>query len=206
MERLGVRSGCFSIVLAALFFIGFEASTPPAETWFVDDDAPADFSTIQAALNAASDGDTIIVRDGTYTGPGNYDIDFKGKAISLRSENGPEHCIIDAEGLQLRPRRGFIFTSGEGTDSVVDGFTITGGYAYDTTPGGSGGAIFCEDSSPTIINNTITGNFAWEYGGGIYAYYGGPVIDSNTIANNTSKTRGTAYAAGTRMRPSRTTS
>lgn len=54
------------------------------------DDGPADFNNIQAAIDDSNDGDTIIVADGTYTGLNNREIDFKGKAITVRSPNG--HC------------------------------------------------------------------------------------------------------------------
>ena len=79
------------IILFILCLFGFGLQrADAATTWYVDDNAPADFSTIQAALDASWDGDTIIVRDGTYTGAGNRDIDFNGKAVHLRSENGPD--------------------------------------------------------------------------------------------------------------------
>ena len=58
---------------------------------------PADYSTIQGAIDAASHGDVVMVDDGTYTGPDNKNIDFGGKAIRVRSENGPENCMIDCE-------------------------------------------------------------------------------------------------------------
>ena len=54
---------------------------------------PADQPTIQAGINAAVGGDTVLVADGIYTGGGNRDIDFFGKAIVVMSENGPESCI-----------------------------------------------------------------------------------------------------------------
>ena len=99
------------------------------------------YTTIQAGIDAAADGDTVIVRDGVYTGDGNRDIDFGGKAITVMSENGAENCIID--------RAGFVFQNGEGALSTVDGFTITGSGWF---------GIRCTFSSPTISNNTITGS------------------------------------------------
>ena len=56
-------------------------------------------------IDAAVAGDTVLVADGTYTGEGNRDIDFKGKAITVKSENGATNCIVDREGVG----RGFHF-------------------------------------------------------------------------------------------------
>ncbi|MHC4587616.1 MAG: choice-of-anchor Q domain-containing protein, partial [Planctomycetota bacterium] len=106
--------------------------------------------TIQAAIDAANDGDTVVVSDGIYTGPGNRDIDFKGKVIIVRSENGPQNCIIDCQ----KSGRGFHFHSDEHYNSILDGFTITDGYA------GYGGGIYCESSHPTITNCTFRDNTA----------------------------------------------
>ena len=148
---------------------------------------PDNYSTIQAAIDGCDDGDTIIVRDGTYTGDGNRDIDFEGKAITLRSENGPDNCIIDCDGTQENPHRGFYFHSGEEANSVVDGFTITNGCL---TGGGAdnGGGIACGwSSSPTITNCTISNNSSHYSGGGIYCnYYSNPTITNCTISSNSS--------------------
>ena len=94
----------------------------------VDDDMPANFVRIQAAIEAAQEGDVIVVADGIYSGPGNRDLNFKGKSISVRSENGPENCIIDCQATEVDPHRGFYFHGDEGKDSVVDGFTIMNGF------------------------------------------------------------------------------
>src|SRR5215470_13608013 len=56
---------------------------------------PADRHNLNAALSSAHDGDTVLVADGVYTGPANRTLDFRGKAITLRSEHGPQACIID---------------------------------------------------------------------------------------------------------------
>ena len=89
---------------------------------------PGDYRTIQTAINAAVNGDEVIVADGVYTGDGNRDINFAGKLITVRSENGPDNCIIDCEGTELENHRGFYFDGGETADAVVDGFTITNGF------------------------------------------------------------------------------
>src|SRR5437763_1278627 len=58
---------------------------------------PAAFPTIQAALNAAASGDTVLVANGVYSGPGNVNLDFNGKAITLRSAGGRDACVIDCQ-------------------------------------------------------------------------------------------------------------
>ena len=65
--------------------------------------------TIQEMIDQASEGDTVLIPDGTYTGVGNKDLDFNGKNIVLKSLNGPELVVIDCEG----EGRGFYFHSGE---------------------------------------------------------------------------------------------
>ena len=123
---------------------------------------PSQQPTIQAAINAAKDRDFVIVADGVYSGVGNYNIDFLGKAITLLSANGPEHCIIDAQGRPQDQRMAFYFHSNETSASVLTGFTITGGYAFN------GAGIFLSQSSPTISNCIITGNHADCWGAGLY--------------------------------------
>jgi len=85
------------------------------------------FGTIQEGIDAAVNGQTVIVLDGTYAGNGNCDISFYGKAIALQSENGPENCIVECDGTASDNHRGFYFHNGEHPDSVLDGFTITNG-------------------------------------------------------------------------------
>jgi parallel beta-helix repeat protein len=135
---------------------------------------PDDYPTIQQAIDVAVDGDTVIVADGTYTGEGNRDIDFLGKAFTLRSESGLENCIIDCNGNG----RGFYFHNGEDANSVLDGFTITNGYSPTS------GAILCLHSSPVIRNCNISGNRSEFDSGGICFENSSAIITNCTISNN----------------------
>jgi parallel beta-helix repeat protein len=173
-------------------------------TWYVDDDAlpggdgsvSHPFRLIQDGIDAAAHGDTVLVRDGTYRNTGNRDLDFSGKAITVRSENGPENCVIDCQGTEADPHRAFHFHSDEGRDSVVEGFTITNGYAYDGWPQNSGGGILCEEASPTISGNIITGNTAEWSGGGICCDHGSALITGNTISSNSTTSAIGGHAGG----------
>jgi parallel beta-helix repeat protein len=148
---------------------------------------PDDYSTIQEAIDEADPGDTVIVKDDTYTGSGNVDLDFGGKAITVRSENGPASCIIDCE--ETPGTRGFYFHSGETSSSVVIGFTIQGGRAIGSWPINSGGGILCSSSSPIIRGNVITGNSA-TMGGGIACVSASPAIEGNIITGNSASSDG----------------
>jgi hypothetical protein len=148
------------------------------------------YRTIQKGIDSAVDGDTVLVADGTYSGDGNRDLDFNGKAITVTSENGAEATIIDCQGREEEPHRGFYFHSGETLLSVVDGFTIKNGYGpwepFSSSTFSVGGGIYCTNSSPTITNNIITGNTA-TYGGGIQCWeYSSPRVTNNVITRNSS--------------------
>ncbi len=151
----------------------------------IDDGTGTAYETIQAAVNAAGDGDTVLVEDGIYMGEGNRDIDFNGKAITVRSVTGnPENCIIDCE----RAGRGFHFHTEEGPASVVSGFSIINGVHEEY-----GGGIYCDGSSPTIENCIISGNSA-DIGGGIFCYLlSSPTIRNCTISGNSASEGGGVY-------------
>lgn len=138
---------------------------------------PDDFSTIQAAIDAAGNANEIIVEPGTYQ----ETIDFAGKTITLRSTDGPEATVIDAQGKG--PAVTFNGNEGEGT--VLNGFTITGGDAS------VGGGVFVFQSSPTIKNCAIEGNIAELNGGGMYARVDShPTLINCTFANNAAGNNG----------------
>ncbi|MHC4476555.1 MAG: right-handed parallel beta-helix repeat-containing protein [Planctomycetota bacterium] len=151
---------------------------------------PSQYPTIQAAVDDCKDADEVVVAPGTYTGEGNRDIDFLGKAITVRSV-APQNphivaaTIIDCNGTATNRYRGFYFHSGEDIDSVVDGLTITGGYAPGPAAPAYGGGICCMNSSPEIRNCAIIGNCASIYGGGIGCHYSSARIANCLIKANT---------------------
>jgi hypothetical protein len=138
-------------------------------TWKVIAKGGGDRPTIQAAIDAASQGDTILVGPGTYTGPGNRDIELRGKAVALIG-SGPARTILDSQGQPGEPHRGFFVHEGEGAKTRIDGFTITGGYVEGALPANYGGGILLEGSSPTITNCWIVKNRSSHFGGGMVCY------------------------------------
>jgi hypothetical protein len=188
-------------VIVMLFFL--QAMIPClANTYYVDANGTGDYATVQAAVNAAVNGDTIVLQPGTYTGAGNRDVNFIGKAITIRGATGePNDCIIDCQGTQTDRHRGFKFVSGEGISSILEGVTITNGYAPSEAffvPGsgtwiyGPGGAILCSNSGPYITNCIIRSNKAYNCAGGIYNYQSGTII-KNCIFNSNLNTEAGAW-------------
>ena len=141
---------------------------------------PMDYLTIQVAIDDANDGDTVLVASGIYTGDGNRDIDFRGKAITVKSEFGPEACTIDSQGTEDDPHRGFFFHSSEDANSILEGFTITNGYTVYPT---MGGGIYCDASSPRISNCIVSENAA-RLGGGIVCKDSNAIITDCVIIGN----------------------
>jgi predicted outer membrane repeat protein len=151
---------------------------------------PSEYATIQAAIDDASNGDTVLVADDTYTGEGNRDLDLKGKAITVKSNgNGPDTCVIDCEGTAGEPHRGFIINSNEGADTIIEGFTIIKGYAGAD----GGGGIYCENSTPTIRDCTLKDNATDGSGGGIACVQAAPLLDDCEISSNTAANGGGVY-------------
>ena len=159
MDGKGIAFLCIFALVAVTPCLGI--------TITVDDDDPcADYSRIQDAINAAQNGDTVLVCEGHYY----ENIDFRGKAITVTGTdpNDPNviaDTIVDANGDGVVVS----FHMGEGTDSVITGFTITGGHAK------FGAGICCwEGASATITNCHIVSNCAEDIsrsqGGGIYSW------------------------------------
>jgi hypothetical protein len=149
---------------------------------------PSQYPTIQSAIDAASSGDAIQVAPGTYV----ENVDFKGKAVTVESTDGPGSTILDG-GQPVDPDYGSVvlFQGDETWDSVLRGFTLTNGTGtyHEFTPldydGYMGGAVFCNDASPHITGNIIEENTA-SFGGAIACIHSGalPLLEHNVILDN----------------------
>ncbi|MDW7738506.1 MAG: right-handed parallel beta-helix repeat-containing protein [Bacillota bacterium] len=156
---------------------------------------PDKYATIQEAIDAAEDGDEIIVQIGVYR----ENIDFKGKNIILRSTDPSDPSIVAETIIDGRDSGTVVsFRSGEGEGAILDGFTVTRGSGIlisggsspviqnciiedNTAEYGAGVAIF--DSAPSILNNIITNNSGF-LGGGIFIEESSPLVDGNEISRN----------------------
>jgi parallel beta-helix repeat protein len=175
------------IVISLLFLVSILVSAPviaSANTLLV----PSQFLTIQQAINAAQNGDTVLVAPGTYI----ENINFIGKAITVRSGSGPLLTIIDGNHSNIV----VTFNSGETSLSVLSGFTVTNG-SPGFNPFSDGGGILISGAAPTITGNIITNNTSSFEGGGISVQNNGsPRIINNTISNNTANGFGGGIGVG----------
>lgn len=181
--------GLAVLVVAAVAIFAF---FPPGASSVT---VPDKYQTIQEAIDAAEDGDEIVVQIGVYR----ENIDFKGKNIVLRSTDPNDPNVVDRTIIDGGDSGIVVsFRSGEGEDAALKGFTITKGSGIVVSGGsspfiegnviednkaefGAGIAIF--DSSPTIINNTIINNNGF-LGGGLFVESSSPLIEDNTIVAN----------------------
>jgi parallel beta-helix repeat protein len=138
--------------------------------------------SIQAAIKDANNGDEIEVAPGTY----NEAINFNGKAVRLYSSGGPYGTTIDANGAYHVVQ----CVSGEGANTILEGFTITGGNANGSTETDqSGGGMYNYSSSPMVINCKFILNGAVN-GGGMYIYYSSPTVTNCTFSDNNAAAHG----------------
>lgn len=218
------------LLATALLLLGLlRAGAAPAAILRVSPDGAGPWPHIQAALDAASPGDVVELDDGIYTGEGNRDLDFRGKAIGLRSRGGdPDRCVLDCAGDDWRaPHRGLRLQGGEGPGTRVSGLTIRHGQALaDRPPAGSGGAVLCRGASPVFTDcafvacrATTGGAVACEegaaprfeqclflgntatFGGGLLAFQASPTLVDCRFEDNTAGNGGGAacFAGAARL-------
>ncbi len=160
---------------------------------------PQDYATIQEAVDRCWDGRTVWVADGTYTGQGNRDIVFPARAVTIRSVNGPEQCLIDSQGEPGDMHRAFTFRDHQGRASVLDGFTLTGGYQHEDSTNGilcKGAGVLCNGAGPTIRHCLFTLNSASYVGAGMCCTNrSDPLIEHCSFLDNDCAFRGGAIAA-----------
>ncbi len=148
---------------------------------------PSQYPTIKAAMTAAIPGDTVLIADGVYTGPGNIGLFFGGKAITVRSENGPEACIIDAAHSSVI----FTLNAGEGPKSILQGLTLRQGN------GGEGGGVRCSGASPTIRDCVFDNGWAGYHSSGVGCSAGSsPRIENCTFFDGLAGVGGAVHALG----------
>ncbi|MHC4246885.1 MAG: right-handed parallel beta-helix repeat-containing protein, partial [Planctomycetota bacterium] len=138
---------------------------------------PDDYFTVAAAVAAAQDGDVVLVRPGNYLGS----VDFAGKAITVRSTDGPEKTTLDAANYDNSV---VVFANGEGRASILEGFELRNGTGNCDLFFCYGGGIFCNETSPTIRNCIIRDNETTFDGGGLYARRGSPLIEDCVFEGN----------------------
>ncbi len=159
-------------------------------TWHIRPDGTGDAPTIQAAVDSAGAGDTILLADGTFRGPGNRDVVIE-KSLTIRSESGdPTTCVIDCQGTSAERHRAFLC---DAAYLMFEGFTVKNGYHseagamdiqsnlwgeltisrchFTNNNGGYGGAIRClllGSETYEISECLFYGNYSEYYGGGIF--------------------------------------
>lgn len=144
---------------------------------------PSAYPTIQGAIDAADNGDTVLVAPGIY----DETIDFTGKSITVTKDAVEGLVFIDGNGIGSV----VTFASGETNLSVLNGFVIQNGFDEN-----GGGIYLSENTSPTITNNTIINNIAVTNGGGIYIGANcQPTIINNTIDANAAGSGGGVYCS-----------
>lgn len=185
------------MVIAILIELAGPVAFASAANWYVSNDGSNTntgtswtdaFATIQAGIDAAFSGDTVLVADGTYTGDGNRHISLDYKIITVRSVNGPHYCIIDLENdgkgfhLQWTP-----------AGSLIDGFTIVNGRTDISTDYGVG--IRCDGCYTTIKNCIVKSHTGVQWGAGIDIRNSAEPIIVNTIfADNQTTVGGSAVS------------
>ena len=165
MNRLHLLPAIAIISLPSMLF---------AETILV----PDDYSSIQAAIIASNNGDTVLVDNGIY----NETINFLGKEITVKNASGTALGTIIDGGSSFGSV--VTFHLGETSNTILEGFTIRNGSA------GKGGGVLIENSSPALKDCIVVGNHSTNNGGGIYVDSSDITLENVIVKNNSAKGSG----------------
>ncbi|MCH2139194.1 MAG: hypothetical protein MK074_09125 [Phycisphaerales bacterium] len=146
-----------------------------------DRHVPGDYTSIQSAISACADGDRVLVGPGTWTGS----VDTRNLAITIESTQGATATILDAGDSGTV----FKIIRGEGPETIIRGFTITGGTGELHETLLHGGGMWILNSSPTVEDCHIIGNVA-QMGGGASVIAGNPTFTNCVFEDNFATTDG----------------
>ncbi len=153
---------------------------------------PGDYSTIQAGIDAASNGDTVLVQPDTYV----ENIDYNGKSIVVGSlfMTTSDTSYIASTIIDGNQNGSVVsFQNSEDSTSVLSGFTITNGSGTSLGSSTYGGGVYCWYTSPSLNNLTVMNCSASSSGGGIICFYSNSNLENVTIANNSAADGGGIY-------------
>ena len=173
-----MKKTCKIFTLATLLITVFAINA-----YAVTINIPADYATIQAGIDAATNGDVVLVQPGTYV----ENINYNGKLITVASlfHTTPDPSYISQTIIDGNNSGCVVtFENEEDSTAVITGFTITNGYSQ------YGGGIHCDHTSPSIQYLSVTGNGSNYLGGGIYCNYSSPNIHHVTITDNSASGSG----------------
>ncbi len=173
--------------------LAFASAIAAADTITVCLDGSCEYSDIQQAINAASDGDVIEIAAGIYYPAAT--IDTIGKAVTLRGvpgkgkDDAPTSIIDGQDSIRV-----LICQNEETALTVFENLLITGGLAEGDSPDNRGGGMFNQESSPTLTNCTFAGNSAAHSGGGMSNMFSSsPTLSNCTFTGNSASYGGGMY-------------
>ncbi|MBU1699904.1 MAG: right-handed parallel beta-helix repeat-containing protein [Candidatus Eisenbacteria bacterium] len=202
-----VHTICVALLIFAMTF------PVSATIYTISPDGLGDYATIQEAIDAAADEDTIFLTDGIFMGEGNRDIVYLGKGITVASQSGSaESCILDCESTETEPHCGCLFFA-EDLSAVLSGITIRNGWgALDDEGGGikcadgatpsinfciftenQNSAVFCESQSHPVFTECLFTQNQGIRGGGVYIRGANGTFNDCEFIGNTSTSGGGVY-------------
>ena len=178
VDHVYSKPGGYSVQLTIATDAGTQDRITQAVTVLRGIVVPTDYSRIQDAVNAAQDGDTIIVLPGTYA----ETLAIRGKNITLQSRDPEDASVVQSTIIRGSEYGRSTVTIGEGAEAVLAGFTIVAGPRTATICPTCAGVVYIREASPTLTKNRIMNSTE----GGIVLYESAALIVDNVISNNSS--------------------